>query len=62
MTVNVVRNANAPRFTQRIYNATIEETLPESSLVVKISATDPDDPNVSGVPFLAVQYWPLAVT
>ena len=47
VTINVLRNPNAPRFTSNVYNATISEYLPIQQAVVRVTAVDDDPTGVS---------------
>ena len=52
VTINVLRNPNAPVFNQGLYNLTISEYISVQDNIVTVTATDNDSPFVSSL-FLA---------
>ena len=47
MTVNVIRNPNAPVFDRQLYTIEISEYQDLKSEILRVVATDADGPNVS---------------
>jgi len=49
VTITVNRNPNPPRFANATYSATISDTFPLVTEVLKVSATDPDGVSNGGL-------------
>lgn len=42
LSINVLRNPNAPRFDQNSYSKRISETFPVGEIILQVAATDQD--------------------